>query len=535
MPDNLEQIVSTQQEEIDSLQYSLAESLGKIDLLLDRNWVPLFGGLGDQAEGPSLSQLHDASRRNQEQAAVNVHVRNGLRARTSYIWKGGIHYAGIPGKSQGRGVNVQERIDNPINQRYFFSQQAREEREAALYTDSQVFYYGDEVDYTIRPIPIYEITADQRNPNQADEVWAYRRAWTDYSSPSNPQPRVEWIYTNTFWSKRPRSGQIEYNGRSESVSRTKRIFGLPVNSFNGWAYGVPDVLCAISWAQSYRQAMFNGERITESMASIWAQAKANSSTGAADMAVRMNGLNKPGGVSIMGPNQELSVLPSAGSTYKFSDLLPLLACFAAGLGVSVIDISANPGNAGGGYASARSLEPMTIAMTQSRRAYHVDLDREVLTWLGAKPDQLEVWFDPISDPTEAYRTDQRIGLRLGTGLFKGEEIKQMFADADGKIHISPVPEGWLIPNNRESTELRTIDPNTSGSQSGNPANGGDFTPTQGSGQRFGSGGQGDQRSDDIRSNREGMSPLQYSLQQMRLVELEDKLDRVLNILGNNLS
>jgi hypothetical protein len=165
-------------------------------------------------------------------------------------------------------------------------------------------------------------------------------------------------------------------------------------------------------------------------------------------------------------------------------------------------------------------------MTKMRRDVAVELDREVLIWLGAKKEDLEVWFDPIVDPTEHYRAEQAVELRLGTGLYPGEEIKQMHARLDGRDpeKITPVPDGWLIPQNRESIELRQIDPNTNVSKDGDgpssASNGGGFTPTQGSGAKAVKSGSGDQKGDDVRTNREAFRDSVWKLTGRRLSEEE---------------
>lgn len=73
----------------------------------------------------------------------------------------------------------------------------------------------------------------------------------------------------------------------------------------------------------------------------------------------------------------------------------------------------------------------------------------------------------------------------------------MHAELDGRDpnKVTKVPEGWLIPNNKESLELKSIDTDGTAAAS----NGGGFAPTQGSGAKTVKSGSGDQSADDIRS------------------------------------
>lgn len=501
----------------------LQEALSRLDAMQDANWLPLLGGAYSQEEGPSLEQVRDAAQRNQEQSALQPWVGGGETLIYSYVWGDGIHYAGVPGKARGRGKNVQEIVDRPKNQIEFFGQQARRKRQSALYNAGIALYSGDDRTTEITQIPIGEITDDYRNPDQSDEIWAYRRTWTRHSTESQPKQMSEWIFVHAFHDKMRGRATMNYRGVNEPIAKDKRMFVLKSNPVAGWAYGVSDVQRGIAYAGEYQSAMSAGKRMNDSMASILGQMKHNSQAGADRTAIQM-GNSQPGAFLHTGVNQDASIFASAGNAYDFQKLLPILAGFAAGIGVSVIALSMNSGNAGGSYGAARSLDRPEQLSTKARRRYNIDLDREVLVWMGADPDKLDIWFDPITDETERYRGEQIIELRAGTGLYTGIELKRMHAVLDGrdpnKIPDDSVPEGWLIPNNEKSLALKSID--TDGQA--NPANGGDFAPTQGSGSQFSGGGSGDQGSDDIR-NREGkFRDIGVSLQ---LEELSGKVELLL--------
>lgn len=506
------ELIEEQAEEIARLR----ENLDRLESQIDRGWVPLYGNYSED-DGPSLEQLHQVAKRNRELMALNPHIGNGLELINSYVWADGIHYGGIRGKGRGRGVNVQALIDDPINQDNFFGQLARKQRQTAFYTDGNVFYWGESEGGVKRlhPMSVTEITDDYRNPEKTGEIWAYRREWRKKNTNGTVETRHEWIFANKFAEKRGNAKTINYGGKDEPIAVNKVMFVAKSNPVVGWAYGVSDVQRGIAWAEDYRLAMLDGKQMNASMAAILAQVKNSGSAGANAAALALGNMQGAGGFANIGQGNAIQTLSTAGQAYDFARLLPLLANFAAGIGVSVIALSMNSGNAGGSYGAARSLDRPEQLSTQMRRAYNKALDIEVLTWLGADPEELDVWFDPIIDPTEKYRAEQIIELRLGTGLYKGEEIKRMHALLDGRDpdKITAVPDGWLIPQNKESIELRTIDPNVSG----NPATGGSFAPTQGSGAKSTPTGGSNQKSDDIRTNREFM-------------ELQDKVDGLQSLL-----
>lgn len=525
----LAEAAALQERKYADMERMLGEALDRLNGQMSRGWISLMGNDWDQLEGPSLEQLRKASERNRESVALNVHASSGLRAIQSYVWDGDIHYSGIPGSGRGRGANVQARIDNAVNQLNFFGAEAKDRYQSCMYTDGIAFFMGNESDFTISPIPIGQITDDIRNPELSDEVWAWRRTWNVYQpgTADIAETKSEWVYANAFYDKRVNT--VNYKGVNEPVSRN-RMFVARTGRMSGWAYGIGEVQAALPWAEEYRDLVFKGIDMTDSMSRIWASVKSNSQAGADNMAVTIGGEGRSGGVAGIGVGQEISVLSSAGAAYDFSKLIPVLSNFAAGIGVSVIAVSSNPGNAGGSYGAAKSLDRPEQLSTQKRRKLVVDLHREVLVWMGAKPEDLDVWFTPITDLAEQYRAEQRIELRLGTGLYEGEEIKKMHAELDGRDpdKVTKVPEGWLIPNNRESVELRQIDPNVniSGQAGGDPSNGGGMTPTQGSGAKSVKTGSGDQNADDIRVEAYGKLARDVEVEEMRdmLVAILAKLD-----------
>jgi hypothetical protein len=491
------------------------ENLDALDSIMDRNWKSIFGAGYNDQEGPSLDQVKEASNRNREMS-LNPHVGSGLELIHSYVWNNPIRYNGFSRERRGRGETVWDRINKPINRKTFFGPLARKQRQACFYYDGQVLYAGNDDTFDIEAISIQNIEDDYRNPNKADEIWAYRHSWTEHKLDGNDVAHAEWIFDNRHHDKIPagRYPALRYRGRSEPIAKNKRMFVRKSNPIVGWAYGTADVQRGIAWAEDYRQAMLDGKKMNAAMASIWAVMKKHTAAGAADTAVKLGQSTSAGRAALVGQQNDIMAMTTAGQAYDFQRLLPLLANFAAGIGVSVVALSMNSGNAGGSYGAAKSLNGPEQSINRMRQELNIDLDREVLEWLGAEPDSLEVWFDPVMDPTERYRAEQSVELRLGTGLYEGEEVKRMHALLDNRDpeKVTPVPEGWLIPNNKNSIELRQIDPNTNKSDpAASASNGGGFTPTQGSGAKTVKSGSGDQKSDDVRTNREALEDLAFRL------------------------
>lgn len=431
----------------------LQEKLDNLDRMMDnQGWSSVTEY---DEEGPSLVQVKNASKQIRNLVALNSWIKRGYRLRSNFIWDGGIHYDNIPEKEDKRSgrVNVRSRIDLPQNQKYFFGAQAREEREGALYSDSQALYLGDDRDFTLRPLYFGEVTADYRNPDDNSEIWAYRRTWNRYSQQSTtPTVMNEWFFRNTFWDKKTKS--LNVDGKNETVNQTVRVFGEPVNSQIGWAYGIPDALAAIAWVKLYRDFLVNGYTVTSAMAQIWATAKQHAQAGADNVTAVLGG-GGVGRTAVMGDGNSLTPLSTAGQAYDFEKGRSLIAAGATAIEVSAIAITSDTSVAGSSYGSAQTLDIPTRLAMEARRRFHVDLDKEVLQWMGA--DDPQVSFTPFDDPTELFRAVQAIQLKWNSGLYEAEEIKEMFEALEGRFGPVAVPDGVLLPNNEKSLARKDID------------------------------------------------------------------------------
>lgn len=468
----------------------MEEHLAQMDLMMENQGWLETGGYED--DGPDLEQIKESSKQIRNLMALNAHIKRGFTLRCNSIWEGGIQYKGIPQGGRGRSVNVQDRIDKPINQEYFFGPNARTQREGALFADSQVTYLGDDKDYTLSVLDLKEITAEYRNPDKPSEVWAYRRSWLpiDPNTGIPGQEKKEWYFRNLFWDRR--SDTITVNGESQPVHKTKRVFGKPVNSLYGWAYGVPDALPAVPWVRQYREMTLAGITVAKAMAQIWAQVKVNSSKGGDNASVRLGGVSANGYGQTAVTGSELQPLSTAGQGYDFSKAREILAIAATAMEVSTIALSSNSADAGSSYGAAATLSRPESLAIEARRQYHIELDKEVLSWMGA-PDA-EVWFKPLQDWTELYREIQSIVLLMNSGTYDGEEIKALFEQALGRLGLDiSVPEGWMLPNNSGSLPRSDVD--TDAAAGANPT-----TAAPGQGQSTGNGGAGSTAANDTRTD-----------------------------------
>lgn len=481
------------QDQLATTQFHLEERLSGLDLMADSvGWTDVTGVSND--DGPTLDQLKKRSKQIRSAVALSPHLGQGLRLRAERVWAEPITYRGVPGlngEATGRGIaDVGSRVNDPLNHQYVFGPSARYEREAALYSDGMYFLLGEDSSRRLAAIPLSEISADYRNPERASEIWAYRRSWYDYSNGTiNPTERVEWVFTDLFKDKQTES--IKYNGKTEPVATGKTLIDGSVNSQVGWAYGFPDAGAVIEWARIYSEFMKSGKSMSDAMARIWAQVKKDVASGVPSAAARVAGMSGFGNIQV-GAGTEFAPLSTAGRSYDFAPGLHLLAIVAAGLGVSVVALSSNPGAAGASYGAAQVLSLPERLSTQFRRDWHVQYDVRVLRYLGAKKP--EAYWPPLVDGAELLRLSQAAQLAWNSGLYSPEEAKEQFEHARNNYSdVDPVPDGVLLPNNEASWERSDIDPKDG------PATSTTQAPGQGQSTGIGDnpGGSNDTRTDTI--------------------------------------
>ena len=467
------------------------ESLDNVRAMLareDRGWTMFKGAAGAADTGLTLEDLKKWSARLRESVA-SPRIKRGFSLRHSFVWKGGIQYSGVPTETRGRGPKVQEKINDALNQRTFFSKQARRRRELCLYADGIALWLGDDVTKRLYAVPLEQITGFLSDPDFPGVIWAYRRTWQHRKVNGEHETRTRWYFVDDF--KDQEVATIQYGTSStepEEVDTTMTAFDMHANSFEGWALGMPDALAAWIWDQIAKGLFLDGVDVSEAMATLAFKVNAATQRGAQNAALQFASPQGAGGTAVMGAGTDLSVLSSAGKGYDFSSIREVVALVASSLDVSNIHLTSNPGDAGSSYGSAASLdEPGRLTM-MTRRDEHVDLDERVLRWMGA--EKPKAYFHPYDDGTEMYRRLQTVTLPWLQGVISDEKYKELAALVLGVPDLGSTPDGLLIPNNRDSLARRDIDKD--GAPTGSAA-----SPTQGRASGDGGGAPRDTRDDTL--------------------------------------
>src|SRR5690606_28679993 len=153
--------------------------------------------------------------------------------------------------------------------------------------------------------------------------------------------------------------------------------------------------------------------------------------------------------------------------------------------------------AGSSYGASQTLDlPTRLAMI-TRRQEHADMDRRVLRWMAGNAEaasKITVTFPRLVDPAEQYREMQMATLPWLQGVVAPEVYQGISAKILG-TPLGALPEGLLLPNNKDRLPRKDIDRDGAGGTGSTAA------PTQGRGN--GNGDQNGRPTDtrrDIQSN-----------------------------------
>lgn len=438
----------------------LSEALDDVRAMLsrdERGWQVFQGGPRQVEEGLSLADLKAWSAKLRESTVGAPWIKHGLGLRSSYVWEGGMQYDPPLKRKKGPGATgvPQRYIEEPQNQRAFFSPDARKRREGRLYYDGLALWIGNDTTKMLEAVPLDQITDTLSHPDYPGIIYAYKREWSRRQKNGDPVDMKRWYFVDEF-----KSEATDYvitgpdKGDKVKVERGWTAFDMHPNSFEGWALGVPDALAAWIWAGIAKDLYLDGADVSAAMATI-AYKVTGSKNAQTNAAAGLASTQTAGSTAVMGVGTDLAAMPSIGKGYDFTGIRAVIALVAAALSISVIDLTSNPGDAGSSYGSAQTLETPTRLAMMERRLEHISLDTRVLRWMGAK--DTTPYFKALDDGTEVYRRLQTLTLVWLQGAISVDKYKELAADILGVPALGETPDGILIPNNKDSLPRPDVD------------------------------------------------------------------------------
>jgi len=327
-------------------------------------------------------------------AVGNPLVKRALSLRHAYIWGQGI---GITARADGtkglQDVNavVQDYLDDDRNRAAFTGSQASERLEKALGTDGNVFLANFTKPLTgkvqTRTLPFDEIQEIIYNPEDRSDPWFYKRVFT--KAVLNPESgKLESSSATIFYpaiTYRPQLRARAING--STIMWDAPVYHVKANPVEGWKYGVGDVYASAPWVRAYKEYLEDWATLMRSLSRIAWQIVADKKSGAQQMRTdaaraQSSNPNNPGGAgaTVTMAGGKLEAVPKSGATLDSESGRPLAAMAAAGFGLPVTMLLADPGVTGA-RATAATLDLPTRLELQSRRELWTECRRAILGYV----------------------------------------------------------------------------------------------------------------------------------------------------------
>lgn len=383
----------------------LEEALSDLELAAeDKTWRLASMRIEQEFSRPGLASVIDNCR---IMAIASPLVKRGLQLRIGYIWGQGVTVQARAGKAQaadgGQDVNAVIRAfwEDPANAKALTSSQAYETNERTLGTDGNLClaFFPDPLTgrVQVRTTPFEEIQDKISNPDDRDDTWFFFRQYTARV--------VEQGYTGLTRTRNETRRVLHPALGYWPAVRPKSIDGIPVlwdqpilhvavNRPAHWKWGVPDAYAARTWARAYEGFLTDWAKLMKALSKFaWkltgdrsTKVRAAASKLQASFPTRMDpeaalaGGSGGGDVFGAGPGVNLEAIPKSGATIDADSGKPLAAMVAAALGVSVVDLLADPGITGA-RAVAETMDKPIVGEMNLRREMWKSVLQQILAYV----------------------------------------------------------------------------------------------------------------------------------------------------------
>jgi hypothetical protein len=404
-PDTVTPVVEQLQEQLRAEQEGnllAQEAIADLEAQLeDRGWRSLSAGVADEFSAEGRRRVAGICR---TMAVSHPLIKRGLIVRAGYIWGQGVEItARLDSEDETLAAQVNALIDDfeTDNETSLTGAQPREELERALGTDGNVYLAMFTSQLTgrvqVRSTPADEIKDVIANPEDRDEPWFYLREYVvDVVEPGTlpGSTRARRQTKKTYHpalgfrpSQRPRS----INGAE--VRWDAPILHVAVNRLDGWKYGIPDAYASIAWARMYRDFLVDWAGLTKALSKIaWkatgdtksrAAKAAAAARAAATAAPSLDQRADAGQTVISGPGNTFEAVSKSGATIDSESGKPLAAMVAAGLGLPVTLLLADPGTTGARAVAETLDKPTILEMGMRRLLWQAALQRILVHVIAA--------------------------------------------------------------------------------------------------------------------------------------------------------
>ena len=393
----LQQESSVLSNSLEILQESFADAMLALD---DVGWRPLGGD--EDASEIRLETIKTVAQTTRGLVAINPLIKRGVAVRTTYIWGEGVEFEGLDKNDP--------LLNDPSNKKFLFSPQAYGEIENAMATEGNLFVQVTKAGHgrrrlsgastaKITRIPMREITGTVSNPENKEDIWFYKREWSQTNTNFRTGQQTEQHLTAWF----PATDYDVENGKPDNINGkpvawNSAILHNTANKQIGWRWGAPDLMSVIFWTKAYKEFLENSATLVKAYSRFAFKVTAPTKTGVQSAATKVaaqptrdpftGDVQNVGGTAVMGMGATMSTIGRTAGSVDFSAGLPLAAMVAAGLEIPLTALTADGGSSN--RSAAETLETPTLKAMKARQQLWSGFFERLFTYLG-KPNVKVKW------------------------------------------------------------------------------------------------------------------------------------------------
>lgn len=421
------------------------------DRILDierSQWSLIKGIATEDVSGPTLDALKRVAPSLRELASSNPwHIR-GVNLRNAYVFGRGVNFVGVE-KPRFKSL-----LENPQNKSALFGVDAYSVANMASFCTGN-FFVLKKVDRFI-VVPIEQISNFSTNPDDPSDIWYIKRSWS-----TNGKDSEVWYPTATHKNDSPGKlvKDIQFGGRSEPVSPDGEFYIRRSNRQDGWTWGVPDSLGAVIWTAAYSAYLHDNAVLVKALSKIAWKLTSTTASGAQSSAVTVRDSGgSVGGVASLANGTQLQGVGVPSSQVDMGNGQPLIAAAAATFGVPVIALLSSPGESGGSYGSAQTLDEPTLKTMTGLQSSWADFYSPILEGLGAKGAHIEF---PAIQTDPAYRRINSVSTAVQLGMVHRDEGREaiMAIEDIPRLHETlPTADGFNKYSDPKAATASPSDP-----------------------------------------------------------------------------
>lgn len=442
------------------------ERLAELELALEDQGWDLLGRGGDREFTRDAVRL--IARMSRLHYLKNPLIRRAVDVQSFYVWGQGVE---MKAGSEGVDEVVRRTFMDRRNRQTLFGHQARTLRESELQVEGNLFVAAFTDGLTgavqMRCLPAAQIDDVVSDPDDQDDVWYYRRRWSD------GRGGTKTVLYPALW-HRPRPMPATVDG--VPVRWDAPVLHVRVGGLLDMRFGVPEVYPALDWARAHKEYLEDWATLVRSL-SRFAWQLTTKGRKAKDARVRLNSTlstdgqetNPPpnvGSAFVAGENVSLEAIPKTGAQTSARDNKELRLQVGAAVGLPDTILSGDPDQ--GNLATAKTLDRPTelkfVARQEMWRSIYEELSvYAVARAIMAPRNQLsgKVSFDDVVEVELIGGDDPTVTVEFPPILER--DAKELIlalvsaATLDGKTPAGTIPLEALARKMMQTLDFEGVD------------------------------------------------------------------------------